>query len=121
MNKGKEEKFSKRHIGLTNEDKEYLLNKVGYNNMDDFIKDVVPNNIKRQSPMDINIELSEQELLSKIRDYASLNKKNISMIGQGFYGTHVPSVILRNVLENPAWYTASVSYTHLTLPTILLV
>ena len=109
INKDKE-KFSKRHIGLTTEDKNYLLSKIGYKNMDDFIQDVVPNNIKRQSPMNINIELSEQELLSKIKDYASLNKKNISMIGQGFYGTHTPSVILRNVLENPSWYTAYTPY-----------
>ena len=74
INKNKE-KFSKRHIGLTIEDKNYLLSKIGYKNMDDFIQDVVPNNIKRESPMNIDIELSEQELLSKIKDYASLNKK----------------------------------------------
>jgi len=104
------EMFSKRHIGLTDKDKSYLLTKVGYNTMDDFINDIVPNNIKRQSPMKINIELSEVELLTKIKNYALLNKKNVSMIGQGFYGTHVPSVILRNVLENPSWYTAYTPY-----------
>ena len=88
INKDKE-KFSKRHIGLTTEDKNYLLSKIGYKNMDDFIQDVVPSNIKRQSPMNINIELSEQELLSKIKDYASLNKKNISMLFTGIrYFSH---------------------------------
>jgi len=104
------EMFSNRHIGLTENDKNYLLKKVGYNTMDDFISDLVPNNIKRQSPMEINSELSEKELLNKIKGYASLNKNNVSMIGQGFYGTHVPSVILRNVLENPSWYTAYTPY-----------
>ena len=104
------EMFSNRHIGLTENDKNYLLKKVGYNTMDDFISDLVPNNIKRQSPMEINSELSEKELLNKIKGYASLNINNISMIGQGFYGTHVPSVILRNVLENPSWYTAYTPY-----------
>ncbi len=104
------EMFSNRHIGLTENDKNYLLKKVGYNSMDDFISDLVPNNIKRQSPMEINSELSEKELLNKIKGYASLNKNNVSMIGQGFYGTHVPSVILRNVLENPSWYTAYTPY-----------
>ena len=104
------EMFSNRHIGLTENDKNYLLKKVGYNTMDDFISDLVPNNIKRQSPMEINSELSEKELLNKIKGYASLNVNNVSMIGQGFYGTHVPSVILRNVLENPSWYTAYTPY-----------
>ena len=104
------EMFSNRHIGLTENDKNYLLKKVGYNTMDDFISDLVPNNIKRQSPMEINSELSEKELLNKIKGYASLNINNVSMIGQGFYGTHVPSVILRNVLENPSWYTAYTPY-----------
>ena len=104
------EMFSNRHIGLTENDKNYLLKKVGYNTMDDFIGDLVPNNIKRQSPMEINSELSEKELLNKIKGYASLNINNVSMIGQGFYGTHVPSVILRNVLENPSWYTAYTPY-----------
>jgi len=104
------EMFSNRHIALTENDKNYLLKKVGYNTMDDFISDLVPNNIKRQSPMEINSELSEKELLNKIKGYASLNKNNVSMIGQGFYGTHVPSVILRNVLENPSWYTAYTPY-----------
>ena len=104
------EMFSNRHIGLTENDKNYLLKKVGYNTMDDFIGDLVPNNIKRQSPMEINSELSEKELLNKIKGYASLNVNNVSMIGQGFYGTHVPSVILRNVLENPSWYTAYTPY-----------
>ena len=104
------EMFSNRHIGLTENDKNYLLKKVGYNTMDDFISDLVPNNIKRQSPMEINSELSEKELLNKIKGYALLNINNVSMIGQGFYGTHVPSVILRNVLENPSWYTAYTPY-----------
>ena len=104
------EMFSNRHIGLTENDKNYLLKKVGYNTMDDFISDLVPNNIKRQSPMEINSELSEKELLNKIKGYASLNINNVSMIGQGFYGTHVASVILRNVLENPSWYTAYTPY-----------
>ena len=67
-------------------------------------------NIKRIAPMKIEKELSEKQLLSKIKEYASLNKTMISMIGQGFYSTHTPSVLLRNILENPSWYTAYTPY-----------
>ena len=97
-----EENFSKRHIGLNEEDKRKLLKKLGYGTMDKFINDVVPQNIKRIAPMKIEKELSEKQLLSKIKEYASLNKTMISMIGQGFYSTHTPSVLLRNILENPS-------------------
>ena len=106
----KEENFSKRHIGLNEEDKRKLLKKLGYGTMDKFINDVVPQNIKRSAPMKIEKELSEKQLLSKIKEYASLNKTMISMIGQGFYSTHTPSVLLRNILENPSWYTAYTPY-----------
>ena len=106
----KEENFSKRHIGLNEEDKRNLLKKLGYETMDKFINDVVPQNIKRSAPMKIEKELSEKQLLSKIKEYASLNKTMISMIGQGFYSTHTPSVLLRNILENPSWYTAYTPY-----------
>ena len=106
----KEENFSKRHIGLNEEDKRNLLKKLGYKTMDKFINDVVPQNIKRSAPMKIEKELSEKQLLSKIKEYASLNKTMISMIGQGFYSTHTPSVLLRNILENPSWYTAYTPY-----------
>jgi glycine dehydrogenase len=105
-----EENFSKRHIGLDEEDKRKLLKKLGYGTMDKFINDVVPQNIKRSAPMKIEKELSEKQLLSKIKEYASLNKTMISMIGQGFYSTHTPSVLLRNILENPSWYTAYTPY-----------
>ena len=106
----KEENFSKRHIGLNEEDKRNILKKLGYETMDKFINDVVPQNIKRSAPMKIEKELSEKQLLSKIKEYASLNKTMISMIGQGFYSTHTPSVLLRNILENPSWYTAYTPY-----------
>ena len=106
----KEENFSKRHIGLNEVDKRKLLKKLGYGTMDKFINDVVPQNIKRSAPMKIEKELSEKQLLSKINEYASLNKTMISMIGQGFYSTHTPSVLLRNILENPSWYTAYTPY-----------
>jgi glycine dehydrogenase len=106
----KEESFSKRHIGLNEEDKRNILKKLGYETMDKFINDVVPQNIKRSAPMKIEKELSEKQLLSKIKEYASLNKTMISMIGQGFYSTHTPSVLLRNILENPSWYTAYTPY-----------
>ena len=106
----KEENFSERHIGLNEVDKRKLLKKLGYGTMDKFINDVVPQNIKRSAPMKIEKELSEKQLLSKIKEYASLNKTMISMIGQGFYSTHTPSVLLRNILENPSWYTAYTPY-----------
>ena len=62
--------------------------------------------------------MGETEALAELKEVMSSNEVRRSLIGQGYHGTITPAVIQRNILENPGWYTASVSYTHLTLPTI---
>ena len=104
------EKFSHRHIGTTYKDQYYMLNELGYKTINSFINDVIPQNIKRKSEMSLEDPVSEKDLLKKIKQYASLNSSKKSLIGMGFYGTHTPSVLLRNILENPAWYTAYTPY-----------
>ena len=104
------EKFSYRHIGISDKDQNYMLNKLGYKSISSFINDVIPQNIKRKSEMSLEDPVTEKNLLKKIKQYASLNSRKKSLIGMGFYGTHTPSVLLRNILENPAWYTAYTPY-----------
>ena len=104
------EKFSYRHIGANDQDQYYMLNELGYKSINSFINDVIPQNIKRKSEMSLEDPVSEKDLLKKIKQYASLNSIKTSLIGMGFYGTHTPSVLLRNILENPAWYTAYTPY-----------
>ena len=104
------EKFSYRHIGANDQDQYYMLNELGYKSINSFINDVIPQNIKRKSEMSLEDPASEKDLLKIIKQYASLNSIKTSLIGMGFYGTHTPSVLLRNILENPAWYTAYTPY-----------
>ena len=102
--------FRDRHIGPSPRDIETLLGVVGYPTVDALIDAVVPARIRRDDTMAIPPALSEEEALAKISGYAGRNKVVTSMIGMGYYGTHTPKVILRNVLENPAWYTAYTPY-----------
>ena len=74
------------------------------------MEEVVPANIRRDGEMQIGAALSEAEVLAEMRELASRNQIKTSMIGMGYYGTHTPPVILRNVLENPAWYTTYTPY-----------
>ena len=104
------EKFSYRHIGTNDKDQYYMLKELGYKSINSFINDVIPQNIKRKSEMSLEDPISEKNLLKKIKQYATLNSIKTSLIGMGFYGTHTPSVLLRNILENPAWYTAYTPY-----------
>ena len=69
-----------------------------------------PVDIRQTQPLGFGPPLSEPELLAKMRAIASRNHAMVSLIGQGYYGTHLPPVIQRNVLENPAWYTAYTPY-----------
>ena len=89
-----------------------MLKTLGYTNLDTFIDAVIPANIRRTN---FNVGaftqgLSEESALAKLRAHAQQNTVNTSLIGQGYYGTHTPTVILRNILENPAWYTAYTPY-----------
>ena len=104
--------FPTRHIGPNSAEQQRMLKTLGYDNLDTFIDAVIPNNIRRT---DFNVGaftqgLSEESALTTLRKHAAQNTVNTSLIGQGYYGTHTPTVILRNILENPAWYTAYTPY-----------
>ena len=102
--------FSSRHIGLNAHDVTTMLATLGTKSLDVLMEEVVPANIRRDGEMQIGAALSEAEVLAEMRELASCNQIKTSMIGMGYYGTHTPPVILRNVLENPAWYTAYTPY-----------
>jgi len=102
--------FALRHIGLSQADIENLLKQLGYKNLEDFSKSVLPENIFTEEKLGLDDPLSEEEALKALKE---ISKKNIvyrSFIGQGYYGTVTPKVILRNVFENPGWYTSYTPY-----------
>ena len=105
-----EDQFSKRHIGPNSNDIESMLETLGFYEFDEFIKNVVPSDINRKEKMILENPISESNLLKKIKSYASLNKPMTSLIGMGYHNTFTPPVLLRNILENPAWYTAYTPY-----------
>ena len=104
--------FEDRHIGPTSSDEATMLHALGYSDLASFISDVVPANIAINGVIEKAIEpgKSEVEVIAELRSIASENKVFNSLIGTGYYGTIVPAVIKRNVLENPAWYTAYTPY-----------
>ena len=104
--------FQHRHIGPNDVQASTMLMELGYSNLKDFISDVVPTNIFISEKLEnvLPSPLSESETIAALRDLASKNKVFTSLIGCGYYGTITPPVVLRNVLENPAWYTAYTPY-----------
>ncbi len=104
--------FSRRHIGPTSVDESSMLKHLGYPDLDTFIRDVVPANIAINGVIEKALDgpKSEVEVIAELRSIAASNKVLRSLIGTGYYGTIVPPVIKRNVLENPAWYTAYTPY-----------
>jgi glycine dehydrogenase len=102
--------FHARHIGITPADQALMLKTVGEATLQGLIDSIVPRSIARSSKMDIPAPITEAAALAEIKVLAGKNKVLKSFIGQGYYGTHTPGVILRNVLENPAWYTAYTPY-----------
>ena len=104
--------FEDRHIGPTSHDETTMLDALGYSDLESFIKDVVPANIAIKGVIEgaLDTGKSEVEVIAELRTIASENKVFSSLIGTGYYGTIVPPVIKRNVLENPSWYTAYTPY-----------
>lgn len=102
--------FIARHIGISAEDEALMLKTVGSTSRRDLIEGIVPKSIARSTAMNLPAPLTEAGALAELKAIASKNKLFTSHIGQGYYGTHTPGVILRNVLENPAWYTAYTPY-----------
>ena len=102
--------FSKRHIGANEKDNAYMLESIGFSSMDEFINTVVPSNILEKNRVEIGEEKTEEEALEELKKIAKQNKIYKNYIGQGHYNTHTPKVILRNVFENPGWYTSYTPY-----------
>ena len=102
--------FSRRHIGPSPKQVRKMLSCLGMGSLDDLIDKTIPGSIQSKRKLGIGAPKTENETLSYLRDISSSNQVFISMIGMGYYGTITPSVILRNVLENPAWYTAYTPY-----------
>jgi glycine dehydrogenase len=102
--------FIARHIGISADDEAHMLHHLAAPSRAALIDEIVPAGIVRSQAMDIPPAISEAAALAELKAIASKNKVFKSFIGQGYYGTHTPGVILRNILENPAWYTAYTPY-----------
>ncbi|TVP14288.1 aminomethyl-transferring glycine dehydrogenase [Shewanella sp. KCT] len=104
------ELFIRRHIGPDSADQQEMLNFVGAESLEDLTQQIVPESIRLGRDLAVGSACGEAEGLASIRKYADKNKVFKSYIGMGYYGTIVPSVIQRNVFENPGWYTAYTPY-----------
>ncbi|MBT8230688.1 MAG: glycine dehydrogenase (aminomethyl-transferring), partial [Bacteroidia bacterium] len=102
--------FKGRHIGPDSRELNAMLQHVGVNSLDELIDLTVPASIRSEKELDIPEAQSEYEYLRHLKKIAQKNKIHRSYIGQGYYGTLTPSVILRNIFENPAWYTQYTPY-----------
>ena len=102
--------FVSRHIGIEAQDEAHMLSVIGAASRRALIEAIVPRSIVRAKPMALPAPLSEAQALAELKAIAGRNRVLKSFIGQGYHGTHTPGVILRNVLENPAWYTAYTPY-----------
>ena len=104
------QEFIARHLGPDSVEQKNMLSQLGYSNMDEFIQAVVPASIRMSHALDLEESISEVEALDELKKLAKQNQVFKSYIGQGYYNTLTPTVILRNILENPAWYTAYTPY-----------
>ena len=102
--------FENRHIGANQNDIKKMLNTIGLGSVDELIHQTIPNSILKNSPLKIRDAITENDYLNKLKEIADLNKRFDNYIGQGYYGTLTPSVIKRNILCNPGWYTAYTPY-----------
>ncbi len=102
--------FARRHNGPNAADVDAMLSVVGAKSLDDLMATTVPESILLGRDLDLPAAVSENQAIDILRQLAQANQVKRSMVGMGYYGTHVPNVILRNVLENPGWYTAYTPY-----------
>ena len=102
--------FLERHIGPNDTEVAQMLRTVGHESLESFTDAIVPGSIRSPQPLELPRAISEVEAIAKIRQIADRNEVFRSFIGQGYSGTHTPNVILRNILENPGWYTAYTPY-----------
>ena len=102
--------FSSRHIGPRNNDIKKMLKAIGVNSLENLVKKTVPSNILFDSSLKLKPGMSEEFNKINMQLLSIKNNFNKTYIGMGYYGTNTPSVILRNILENPGWYTAYTPY-----------
>jgi glycine dehydrogenase len=102
--------FVARHIGPYADDEQHMLSVIGAASRRALIDAIVPRSIARSKPMSLPAPVTEAQALAEMKALAAKNTVLKSFIGQGYHGTHTPGVILRNILENPAWYTAYTPY-----------
>src|SRR5690625_3372023 len=102
--------FTSRHIGTSTTEQQQMLQVLGYSDLDALMADAIPGQILDETAPVLPEAAGEAQVLAELRTIAAKNTVRTSMIGQGYYGVHTPSVIARNVLENPAWYTAYTPY-----------
>ena len=104
------EEFQHRHIGPTPSDTKDMLSVTGHSSLNELINQTIPESIQLKHSLDIPDAISEYQFLNHIREIAAQNKVFKTYIGQGYYNSIIPSVILRNVFENPGWYTQYTPY-----------
>ncbi|MDA7804016.1 aminomethyl-transferring glycine dehydrogenase [Crocinitomix sp.] len=102
--------FQDRHVGPNASERKEMLATVGVKSIDELIDKTVPSQIRLKSPLDLKPAMTENEYLAHMKTMGAKNKMYTNFIGQGYYGTIVPSVNLRNIFENPGWYTAYTPY-----------
>ncbi|RTZ40629.1 glycine dehydrogenase (aminomethyl-transferring) [Candidimonas sp. SYP-B2681] len=102
--------FIPRHIGPSAADQAKMLSAIGVDDLHSLIQEVVPPSILKRGALNLPASRSEADALAELKEIAGRNQVFRNYIGQGYYGTQVPNVILRNILENPAWYTAYTPY-----------
>ena len=105
-----EKDFIKRHIGLSKKDEKTILSDLGYKSLNELIEDTVPSKILFKDLLSIGDPNSEYEGLRKLKSISKKNQIYSNFIGMGYYGTYTPNVIVRNILENPGWYTSYTPY-----------
>ena len=104
------DQFASRHLGIRPKDLPHMLKTIGADSLDQLIEQTVPDDIRLEGPMDLDPPMSEYEFLEHIGALAGENKIFKSYIGMGYHACITPSVIKRNILENPGWYTAYTPY-----------
>ena len=104
------ENFSRRHIGPSTSELKNMLETIGVNSIEDLLSQTIPDKIRLKTDLNIPDAISEMEFLKEIKKFSSLNKNFKTYIGLGYHDTFTPSVIQRNILENPGWYTAYTPY-----------
>ncbi len=104
------DEFASRHLGLSDDDRARMLSVIGAESVESLLESTIPSSIRLRTLLALDTPLAEHDVLTELRSRFSRDVKRTSFIGQGYYGTITPPVVKRNVLENPAWYTAYTPY-----------